>query len=146
MGHKGIIAISSVTRTRFDGLPSGPQYDRRRRLLRPSAGSVPGPEPAETPESPKLRGRLPWQAASPAVILASDIELQRLPKEPLAKLATGNNCHSERSEESRISIGLRSFTPFRMTEKRVLQEAQKFSPIATSFKSPLTPLEKRGEL
>jgi hypothetical protein len=43
--------------------------------------------------------------------------------EALAKLATGNNCHSERSEESRISIELRSFTPFRMTEKRVLQEA-----------------------
>jgi hypothetical protein len=49
-----------------------------------------------------------------------------LPKEPLAKLPIDNHGHSERSEESRIFRGLRSFTPFRMTEKRLLQEAQKF--------------------
>jgi hypothetical protein len=45
------------------------------------------------------------------------------PAEALAKLPIDNHCHSERSEESRISRGLRSFTPFRMTEKRLLQEA-----------------------
>jgi hypothetical protein len=44
--------------------------------------------------------------------------------EPLAKLPINNHCHSERSEESCISSWLRSFTPFRMTEKRLLQEAQ----------------------
>jgi hypothetical protein len=44
--------------------------------------------------------------------------------EPLAKLPIDNHCHSERSEESRIFRGLRSFTPFRMTEKRLLQEAR----------------------
>jgi hypothetical protein len=44
--------------------------------------------------------------------------------EPLAKLPIDNHCHSERSEESRISKGLRSFTSFRMTEKRLLQEAR----------------------
>jgi hypothetical protein len=43
--------------------------------------------------------------------------------EPLAKLPIDKLCHSERSEESRIFRALRSFTPFRMTEKQLLQEA-----------------------
>ena len=43
--------------------------------------------------------------------------------EGLAKLPSKNNCHSERSEESRIFKSLRSFTMFRMTEKLFLQEA-----------------------
>jgi hypothetical protein len=43
--------------------------------------------------------------------------------EVLAKLPIDNNCHSERSEESRIFKRLRSFTSSRMTEKPVLQEA-----------------------
>jgi hypothetical protein len=43
--------------------------------------------------------------------------------EVLAKLLIDHNCHSERSEESRIFGRLRSFTPFRMTKKPVLQEA-----------------------
>ena len=42
---------------------------------------------------------------------------------PLAKLPIDNHCHSERSEESHIFRVRRSFTPFRMTEKRFLQEA-----------------------
>jgi hypothetical protein len=37
--------------------------------------------------------------------------------EALAKLPIDNNCHSERSEESRIFRRLRSFTSFRMTKK-----------------------------
>jgi len=41
-----------------------------------------------------------------------------------AKLALDLRGHSEGSEESRISVWLRSFTPFRMTEKPVLPEAQ----------------------
>ena len=47
-----------------------------------------------------------------------------LPSEALAKLPIDNNCHSERSEESRIFRRLRSLTSFRMTEKPVLVEAQ----------------------
>jgi hypothetical protein len=43
--------------------------------------------------------------------------------EALAKLLIAAPCHSERSEESRISKTLRSFTSFRMTKRRVLQEA-----------------------
>jgi hypothetical protein len=43
--------------------------------------------------------------------------------EPLAKLPINNDCHSERSEESRIFRCLRSFTSFRMTKEPVLQEA-----------------------
>jgi hypothetical protein len=46
-------------------------------------------------------------------------------KEALAKIPFDNTCHSERSEESRIFKKLRSFTQFRMTEKPILQEAQK---------------------
>jgi hypothetical protein len=46
--------------------------------------------------------------------------------ETLAKLPMGNHCHSERSKESRIFMGLRSSTLFRMTEKRLLQEAQMY--------------------
>jgi hypothetical protein len=45
------------------------------------------------------------------------------PLEPLAKLPLDNHCHFVPNEESRIFIGLRAFTPFRMTEKRLLQEA-----------------------
>jgi hypothetical protein len=69
-----------------------------------------------------------------------------LPKEPLAKLPIDNHCHSERSEESRIFKWLISFTPFRMTEKRLLQEAQKFFPLRAAFKFPLPPFNKGGEL
>jgi hypothetical protein len=43
--------------------------------------------------------------------------------EALAKLPIDNHGLSERSEEYRIFRRLRSFTPFRMTEKRLLQEA-----------------------
>jgi hypothetical protein len=53
-------------------------------------------------------------------------KLWRLPKELLAKLPIGNHCHAERSEESRLFSWLRSFTPFRTTEKRLLPNAQKF--------------------
>jgi hypothetical protein len=35
------------------------------------------------------------------------------------KPRSAQKCHSERSEESRIFIDLRSFTPFRMTVKSV---------------------------
>ena len=42
--------------------------------------------------------------------------------EGLAKLPIDNHCHSERSEESLIFSRLRSFTPFRMTNKPVLQD------------------------
>ena len=42
--------------------------------------------------------------------------------EALAKFLIDNNCHSERSEESRFFGRLRSFTSFRMTEKPVLQQ------------------------
>jgi hypothetical protein len=55
-----------------------------------------------------------------------------LTKEPLAKLPIDNHCHAERSEESRIFRGLRSFTPFRMTEKLLLQEAKKVSVFSPS--------------
>ncbi len=48
-------------------------------------------------------------------------------KEPLAKSTFARNCHSERSEESRIYKGLRSFTSFRMTKPTLLQEPQKVS-------------------
>ena len=46
------------------------------------------------------------------------------PYEPLAKFTFAQNCHSERSEESRIYKGLRSFTSFRMTKPTLLQEPQ----------------------
>jgi hypothetical protein len=38
--------------------------------------------------------------------------------EAIAKSQFHQDCHSERSEESRIFKELRSFTSFRMTEKR----------------------------
>jgi hypothetical protein len=99
--------------------------------------------------------------------LLQQVHLPRiiLPKETLAKLPIDNNCHSERSEEPRTFIRLRSFTPFRMTENPVLQEAQRlqvFSPsplmgkgwgrgeIAGSgcnlSRSPQHPRTGRGEL
>jgi hypothetical protein len=40
-----------------------------------------------------------------------------LPKEALAKLLVTLACHSERSEESRISNRLRSFASLRMTKR-----------------------------
>jgi hypothetical protein len=68
--------------------------------------------------------------------------------EPLAKVLIDNHCHSERSEESRIFRGLRSFTPFRMTEKRLLQEAllanaiYRLPKVLSSY--PLSPLYRPG--
>jgi hypothetical protein len=47
--------------------------------------------------------------------------------EALAKLPIDNNCHSERSEESRIFKRLRSFTSFRMTEKNTFARGSRKS-------------------
>jgi hypothetical protein len=55
-------------------------------------------------------------------------------KSPLTTIVI--HCHSERSEESRIFRGLRSFTPFRMTEKRLLQEAQEIQTPGAGCNSP----------
>jgi hypothetical protein len=52
--------------------------------------------------------------------------------EPLAKFTFAPNCHSERSEESSILKVLRSFTSFRMTKKRVLQDPQ-MTPLYSRF-------------
>jgi hypothetical protein len=51
----------------------------------------------------------------------------------LAKLPIDHNCHSERSEESRVLIRLKSFISFWKTEKPVLQEAH----LDPGFLSPL---------
>jgi hypothetical protein len=61
--------------------------------------------------------------AAAAEKVTENKNIYSLPEDALAKLSIDNNCHSERSEESRIFKRLRSFTSFRMTKKPVLQEA-----------------------
>ncbi len=63
-----------------------------------------------------------WQ-----VIWGTRYQSCRLSIEALAKLLIDHNCHSERSEESRIFRRLRSLRFFQNDRKTVLQEAQLFA-------------------
>jgi hypothetical protein len=67
---------------------------------------------------------LRWQVLT-STYLMSKVSNSVNSEEPLAKSTFAQNCHSERSEESCIYKGLRSFTPFRMTKPTLLQEPQR---------------------
>jgi len=48
-------------------------------------------------------------------------------EEALAKVSKNHVCHSDRSEESRISRWLRPFASLRVTKKSILQEPHRFA-------------------
>ena len=84
------------------------------------------PEISETSRPHPAHGGPGWPIPALAALFLCHARTlhYKLTREGLAKLPIDNHRHSERSEESLIFSRLRSFTPFRMTNKPVLQEAQ----------------------